>query len=466
MNPLFALPWLELALLTCLVGTAVVALRPGRHRLRIALATSGVAFACTFVAWLGFHAGFAPASGPGVDPVGRWLGTPVFKLDDLTAPLVPAVALLHFLTVLATPRSKMRRFSFASMFANEAVRLATFACQDATLLIALLALNVVPVYAELRSRGRPTRVFTLHMAASLACLAGGYAVSLRHPEAGSAAMMLGVLIRVGIFPLHTWVTDLFEQASFGTALLFTTPLLGVLAAVRLVLPVAPEWVLAALGAVSLFTAVYSAALATVQRDARRFFAFVFLSHSSLVVVGLELHTAIGLTGSFALWFSVVLSLGSFGLTLRCLEARYGRLALTDFRGLYDQSPTLAVCFLLSGLACVGFPGTLGFVSGELIVDAAIDTNLAVGIVVVIAAAVNGIAVLRAYFVLFTGAKHESLLTLTIGLRERVALLTLAALILGGGLYPQPGITTRFAAAEGVTRERAKHFGGPDHPGHE
>ena len=458
MTDFFALPWLELAVASCLVGAASVSVRPNRYRLRLALATSGAAFACTFVAWLGFHCQFTSASA--VDPLGRRLGTPVFKLDDLTAPLIPAVALLHFLTVLATPRSKMRRFSFASMFVTEAIRLAAFACHDATLLIALVALNVLPAYLELRSRGRPTRVFALHMALAVGCLAGGYALSQWNPDAGAAVMMVGVLTRVGVFPLHTWVPDLFEQASFGTAMLFTTPLLGVLVAVRLVLPVAPDWVLSTLGAASLVTAVYSAALATVQRDARRFFAFVFLSHSSLVLVGLELHSVISLTGAFALWFSVVLSLGSFGLTLRCLEARYGRLALTDFRGLYDQSPTLAVCFLLSGLACVGFPGTLGFVSGELIVDAAIDTSLAVGVAVVVAAALNGIAVLRAYFVLFTGAKHESMLTLTIGLRERLALLTLAALILGGGLYPQPGITTRHAAAEAVTQARAKHFGTP------
>ena len=461
MSPLFTLPWLELALLTCLLGAATVALRPDRHRLRLALGVSGLAFACTFVAWLGFHLRLAPESGPGVDPVGRWLGAPVLRLDDLTAPLAPAVALLHFLTVLATPRSKMRRFSFASMFANEAVRLAAFACRDPALLVALVALNVVPVYLELRNRGRPTRLFVLHMVAGLGCLAGGYGLSRGHPEAGAAVMMVGVLIRVGIFPLHTWVPDLFEQASFGTALLFTTPLLGVLAAVRLVLPIAPDWALEALGVVSLFTAVYSAALATVQRDARRFFAFVYLSHASLVVVGLELHSAVGLTGAFALWFSAALSLGSLGLTLRCLEARYGRLALTDFRGLYDQSPTLAVCFLLSGLACVGFPGTLGFVAGELIVDAALDAGLAVAVAVVVAAAFSGIAVVRAYFVLFTGARHESMLTLTIGLRERLALLTLTALILGGGLYPQPGITTRHAAARGVALERAKHFGAPE-----
>ena len=143
-------------------------------------------------------------------------------------------------------------------------------------------------------------------------------------------------------------------------------------------------------------------MATIQRETRRFFAHLFLSHASLVLVGLELHTELSLTGSLCLWFSVILSLGGFGLTLRALEARFGRLSLTDYHGLYEHSPTLAVCFLLTGLASVGFPGTLGFISTELLVDSAVEASPYVGIAVVAAAALNGIAVVRAYFLLFTG----------------------------------------------------------------
>jgi NADH-quinone oxidoreductase subunit M len=148
-----------------------------------------------------------------------------------------------------------------------------------------------------------------------------------------------------------------------------------------------------------------------------------------------------------------LALGGFGLTLRALEARYGRLSLTDFRGLYDQSPALAICFALTGLASIGFPGTLGFVATELLVDGAVEANLTVGLAVVLATLLNGVAVVRAYFLLFTGARHASAVALTIGPRERVAVLTLAALILGGGLVPQPGIASRHRAAEAILDRR-------------
>jgi NADH-quinone oxidoreductase subunit M len=196
-------------------------------------------------------------------------------------------------------------------------------------------------------------------------------------------------------------------------------------------------------------------MAVVQRDVRRFFAYLFISHAALVLVGLELHSLTSLTGALCLWFSVPISLGGFGLTLRALEARYGRLTLARHCGLYEHSPALAACFLLTGLASVGFPGTLGFVSTDLLVDGAISANVSVGLAVVAAAALNGIAIVRAYFLLFTGARHPATVSLRIGPRERLAVLTLSVLILGGGLFPQPGVASRQLAAEEILDNRAR-----------
>ena len=185
-------------------------------------------------------------------------------------------------------------------------------------------------------------------------------------------------------------------------MLFVAPLSGVYGAIRLVLPIAPGWVLQSIGILSLFTAVYAAGMATIQREARRFFAHLFLSHAALVLVGLELHTELSLCASLCLWLSAMLSLGGFGLTLPRPAAIRPGLQHSDYHGLYEHSPSLAVFFLLTGLASVGFPGTIGFISAELLVDSAVNANLYVGIAVVTAAALNGIAVVRAYFLLFTG----------------------------------------------------------------
>ena len=444
-------PWLELAVAVPLAGAVAVArVRDAGTAARWATGFAGLTTVCALAACVGFYAGRPPGDGP-------------LALDHLTAPLLPLVALLHFLTAAATARTKASRFSFPMTLATDALRMAMFAAAPDRpwVLIGALAVGTVPPYLDLRARGRPTRVYVLHMGLFVGLLlAGGLGVSASpdragQPEWATVLLLLAVLVRCGTVPAHAWVPDLFENASFGTALLAVAPLPGVFVAVRLVLPTAPDWALQGIGATSMLTAVYAAGMALVQRDARRFFAFLVLSHSALVLVGLELHTEIALCGALCLWGSAAVSLGGFGLTLRALEARFGRLGLTDFRGLYDHAPTLAVSFLLTGLGAVGFPGTVGFVAGELLVDGAVETSPAVGLAVAAAAALNGIAVLRAYFLLFTGTRSAATVPLGITPRERFAVLTLAALILGGGFFPQPGVADRAAAAVAVLDQREK-----------
>jgi NADH-quinone oxidoreductase subunit M len=459
-NTIWNLPWLEIAIGVSLVGSLWVNRfrEPGRAFVW-GLGCTGAALACAVLAWLRFAFGAAPAAGAGWSVQPYLFGRQLFGVDQLSAPLVAMVALLHFLTALATGRTKMRRFSLSWSLASEAIRLATFGCREPWLLIGLLAAGTVPAYLELRNRRKPTRVYVLHMALFVGLMVLGWAFA--DPGAGRGAqtawatvpLLAAVLIRCGTVPAHCWVTDWFEHASFGNALLFVAPLTGVYAAIRLVLPIAPDWVLSGIGLFSLVTAVYAAAMAAVQQETRRFFAYLFLSHASLVLVGLELHTVISLTGALCLWLSVALSLTGLGLTLRALEARVGRLSLAGFHGLYDHSPTLAVCFVLTGLASVGFPGTLGFVATEIVVDGAINASPWVGLGVVVAAAINGIAIVRAYLLLFTGARRASTVSLEVGLRERFAVLTLTAVILGGGFFPQPGVASRHRAAVDILNQR-------------
>jgi NADH-quinone oxidoreductase subunit M len=370
------------------------------------------------------------------------------------------------LTAVATPRTKVRRFSFAWTLVSEAILLATFSCKEPWGVIALLAAGTVPPYFELRARHKPTRVFALHMALFVFLMVVGWTVVEIEGRHGSHSwlallpLLAAVFIRSGLVPLHCWMTDLFEHATFGTALVFVAPMPGAYAAVRLVLPIAPDWVLSCLGVVALFTALYAAGMALVQREARRFFCYLFISHSALVLVGMDTDAAIGLTGGLCVWLSAALALTGFGLTLRALEARHGRLSLANFHGLYDYTPLLAVCFLLTGLASVGFPGTFGFLGTEMLVDGAVQAYAYVGVAVVIVAALNGIAVVQAFFLLFTGTRHVSAVPLGIGRREQWAVLAVTLLILGGGLFPQSGVASRHDAAREILAER-QELHGPD-----
>jgi NADH-quinone oxidoreductase subunit M len=466
MNP-FAISWLELSILVPLLGALVTwASRGSNARASCGLAFTAATLACSLMAWAGFQTGASPGGAAPWEVLPGLLNKRLLVIDELSAPLLPLVALIHFLLVLATAGTKLAQISYPVLLATEAVRLNVFAVVDPWPLIALFAISATLPYVEMRLEGKQTRLYLLHMLAVIVCFAVGWAFVQDdlsrnlQPSIACIPLLIAVLIRSGTIPAHLWVADLFEKALFSTAVLNATPIVGMYAAVRLVLPVCPDWVLHGIGFFSLLTTAYAAGMALVQRTPRRFFAYLFLSHASMILVGLELHTATSLTGSLALWYSVTLSLTGLGLTLRAIEARYGHLDLDQFHGLYEHSPSLAVCFLIAGLASVGFPGTMGFIASEMLIDGAIGANLGIGLVIVLAAALNGIAVLRVYFAIFTGGRHVSAVSLRITPRERFAVLALMALILGGGLVPQSWLKSRHRAAEALLEVRA-HDGGKD-----
>lgn len=463
------LPWLELAILLPLVGAVLVArVRDPELAQQRTLIYSGIALLCVVGAWFDFAWLQKTQAHDHWSLSARLLGYEPFVIDELNAPLLPMAALVYFVTALATLRTKVRRFSFALTLISEAILLANLSCPHPWGIIALLGAGVLPPLWELRTRRKPLRIFVSHMALFVGMLVLGWALVV-HTPAGQApsiwaiALLTGaVLIRCGIVPMHCWITDLFEHASFGRALLFVTPMVGVYAAIRLLLPIAPQWALRSIALLSLFTAVYAAGMALVQNEARRFFCYLFLSHASLVLVGLEIATPLGLTGALCLWLAVCLSLTGFGLVLRSIESRTGRVSLSEFHGLYEHTPTLAAFFMLTGLASIGFPGTIGFVGSELLIDGTINAyrhvpyiGLIVGPAVVLAAALNGIAVLRAYFRVFTGKRYFPSISLQSRLPERIAVLTLAVLILAGGLFPQPSLTSRHHAAVEIIGAREK-----------
>ncbi len=454
------LPWLELAIVTPLVGALLVGRErdPERARTRT-LIFMGLALFVACGAWEDFSTLDTFEAHDPWDAVSSFLGEDALVVDELSAPLLPLGALLYFVTTLATLRTKVRRFPFVSKLVSLGLLLALLSCRTPWGIIGLLAAQTIPPALELRSRRRSLWPFLLHMVLFLGLLAGGWAIieaegnRSTHSIYAVWMMIAAVLIRSGSVPVHCWMTDLFEKATFATALLYVTPMAGAYAAVRLVLPIAPDWALRTIALVSLVTAVYAAGMALVQHEARRFFCYLFLSHSSLVLVGLEVATPLGLTGGLCVWLSVGMSLAGFGLTLRALESRTGRLSLADYHGLYEHMPSLAVFFLLTGLASIGFPGTVGFVGAELLVEGTVSVYPYVGMLLVFTAALNGIAVLHAYFRLFTGTEHTASISLRARRPEKVAVLALSSLIIGGGLIPQPGVTSRYHAATEIISRR-------------
>jgi len=256
------LPWLELTIITPLIGALLICrLSDPEVARKRALIVTGLTLFLALGAWEDFSTLHTFEAHDHWDVISPVLGDDAVVIDELSAPLLPLAALLYFLMTLSTLRTKVRRFPFAWTLVSLTLVLAMLSCRSHWGVIGLLPAQAIPPAIELRSRGRSTRVFLIHMALFIGLLAGGWAmIDAEGPKAEHSIWAIGmliaaVLVRSGCVPVHCWMTDLFENATLGTALLYVTPMAGAYTAVRLVLPVAPDWALQTIALLSLFTAV-------------------------------------------------------------------------------------------------------------------------------------------------------------------------------------------------------------------
>jgi NADH-quinone oxidoreductase subunit M len=353
--------------------------------------------------------------------------------------MLPALVLLHLVVCLTTARNQFGRFHFGLSLLLLSLMLATLTCKEPWVLIALLAASALPPYFELRRRGKNPRVYLSYMGLFVVLLVAGWAL-LDGNSTGRSALWLAVplvaamAVRNGLWPFHSWVPDLVQHGSFGLSLLYLTPLVETQALFRLVLPAVDDAVLEGLGILALITSLYGAGLALVQRSPRRYFGFLVISQTACVILGLCTRTHVGITGGLCSWIALTLSVGGLGLVLRSVETRFGLLDLSERHGLYHLVPLLAVTLLIFGITGIGFPGTLGFLGLEMVIDGSIEAFLFFGAAVTLATALNGISVLRVYWSLFSGKRHPSTVSFAPSGGERWSYVLLILLGFAGGLY--------------------------------
>ena len=163
----------------------------------------------------------------------------------------------------------------------------------------------------------------------------GRSVSPASPVDGHSAAA-AILVRCGTVPAHCWVTDWSEHASPGIALLFVVPLSGVYAAVRLVLPIGLGWVLQSdrptvAGLLRSTPPVWRPSWPRNSAILRPSLPQPLVS----VLVGLELHTELSLTASLCpVVFRLSCHWAVFGLTSRALGGR---------QAVGSRSPIITVC---------------------------------------------------------------------------------------------------------------------------
>lgn len=389
---------------------------------------------------------------------------PLFGLDALSAVLALTNALTAFAVIVGAPRARDERARIVALLLTEGLILIMLASLDVVVLAIAFACLLIPAGVRARARREqpdPTKLYRLVLLGGAVPLAAALALMIfggdqplgpalfdlrtiaatPHPN---GAVVLGLLLlaaalRMALLPLHSWLPGMTQYGALGSTVLLVASQSGAYLFVRLALAWFPDSVgnlvgwLTIVGSIS---AAYAALLALACDDLRRLIGWLSVSQAGLMLIGLCSLEPDGEAGTIVYWLSYGTAVTGLALTVWAVQARTGTTRISELGGLVRSCPRLTVGFAAFSIASVGFPGSLGFVAEDLLVHSVLEVHPLIGLIMIVATALNGIALIRALFLVFFGPERISA-PADLRARELCVIAGLAIVVFGLGLWPDP-----------------------------
>jgi multicomponent Na+:H+ antiporter subunit D len=207
--------------------------------------------------------------------------------------------------------------------------------------------------------------------------------SSRTINTGLAFIMVGVSIKLALFPLHAWLPPAYTHApSAVTAFLASTATkVAVYVMIRFIFTIfgaehvfedmSMDLILMVLAVVAILKCSY---MATVQSNVKTVLAYSSVAQIGYMVLGISLVSVTGLMASMIHIFNHALMKGALFMAVGAVFYRVGSVEVRAFNGLGKQMPLTMAAFALAGLSIIGVPLTVGFISKWYLVTAALEQN--------------------------------------------------------------------------------------------
>ena len=258
-----------------------------------------------------------------------------------------------------------------------------------------------------------------------------------------ALLMFGFGVLAGLWPFHTWSPDGHAAAPTSVSMLHAGVLmkLGAFGIIRVgldLLPVGAEyWNLVLMGLATV-NVVYGAMSALAQKDMKFIIGYSSVSHMGYVLMGIATLDPKGLTGAVYQMFSHGIMTALFFALVGVVYDRTHTRDISVFQGLSKRMGVTAAFFAVAGLTSLGLPGLSGFIAEFLVFVGLFNTYPALAVLGIIGAAITAVYILRLLAKVFFGPLDERWEKLPDASNlEKASMLALVAVLIFGGVYPQP-----------------------------
>ncbi|GAB2484237.1 complex I subunit 4 family protein [Jatrophihabitans fulvus] len=254
---------------------------------------------------------------------------------------------------------------------------------------------------------------------------------------------LAFAIKAPLIPFHTWLPDAGAEAPAGGAALLVGVLdkvgtFGFLRYCLLLFPDASKFFAPTILVLSVIGVLYAAFLAIGQRDMKRLVAYTSVAHFGFIGLGIFVFTTQGGSGAVLYMVNHGFSTGALFLVVGMLIARGKSRNVDDYGGVAKVAPRLAGLFLLAGLSALALPGMSTFISEFLVLVGTFSRYKGYAIIATTGIILAAIYVLYLYQRTFQGPVHEKVTKFRdANTREILAVAPLIAIIVFLGVYPKP-----------------------------
>ena len=197
---------------------------------------------------------------------------------------------------------------------------------------------------------------------------------------GLALLLVGFGFKIAAVPFHMWSPDVYQGSpSPVTGFMAAVAKVGAFAALLRVFvstfgTVRTDWQPIIWG-LAILSLVVGAVVALMQQDVKRMMAYSSINHAGFILLGVEAATTRGVSAALYYLFAYTfLTIGSFAvITVMSRDGDTGN-TITDYRGLAQRQPLLALSFAVLLLGQAGIPFTTGFLAKFGVVGAVVATH--------------------------------------------------------------------------------------------
>jgi multicomponent Na+:H+ antiporter subunit D len=198
-----------------------------------------------------------------------------------------------------------------------------------------------------------------------------------------AFFLVGVSLKMALFPLHVWLPDAYTYAPSAVSALLA-PLMtkvGAYVMIRIMFTVfEPHFSIELIPATTLLgwmaagAILFGALLALAQSDLKRMLAYILVSEVGYIALGVGLANRNGLTGAILHILNDSFMMLALFLIVGAIMYRSGNREIPRLRYMHRKMPFTMAVLVIAGLSVIGIPPTCGFFSKWYLVLGAIDAN--------------------------------------------------------------------------------------------